>query len=241
MLLFLSLLFQSQKSVQNYNTANLTIKTWAEEDRPREKMLNRGRQQLSDAELLAILLSSGNREETAVGLSQRILRYFEQNLNLLGKSNLKELMQFKGIGEAKAITIMAALELGRRRQLSSIKERPQIRTSRDAYQTIAPLLADLQYEQFWILLLNRANRIIGRQLSGTVVDAKLIFKKALDMTASSLVLCHNHPSGNANPSQADIDITRKLKNAGTTLDINILDHLIICDQAYYSFADEGKL
>lgn len=233
--------------MQKYNTNNLTIKAWKEEDRPREKMLTRGRQYLSDAELIAILLSSGNREETAVGLAQRILEHFEHNLNTLGKSTLKQLMQFKGIGEAKAISIMAAMELSRRRQLTSIKERPQVRTSRDAYQAIAPLLADLPQEQFWILLLNRANRIIGRQMisaggiSGTVVDAKVIFKKALEVSASSIVLCHNHPSGNAVPSQADIDITRKLKTAGTTLDITVLDHLIVCDQAYYSFADEGKL
>jgi DNA repair protein RadC len=233
--------------MQNYDTSKLSIKAWAEADRPREKMLNRGRQQLSDAELIAILLGSGNRDETAVGLAQRLLSHFEQNLNSLGKSTLTELMQFKGIGEAKAISVIAALELGRRRQLSSLKEKPQIRSSRDAFTLLAPLLADLPQEQFWILLLNRANRVIGRQLissggvSGTVVDAKLVFKKALEATASSIILCHNHPSGNARPSQADIDITRKLKTAGSTLDITVLDHLIVCDQQYYSFADEGKL
>ena len=230
-----------------YQKKEMTIKAWAEEDRPREKMLQKGKNNLSDAELLAILISSGNREETAVGLAQRILKSIGQNLNQLGKQSISDLMQFKGIGQAKAIIIAAALEIGRRRQLSLIKERPQMRSSRDAYNLIAPLLQDLSKEEFWILLLNRSNRFIGRVcistggVSGTVVDAKVIFKKAIESLASSVILCHNHPSGNLRPSQADIDITRKLRRAGESLDIAVLDHLIIADSGYFSFADEGKL
>jgi len=233
--------------MNTYQKNAMTIKSWAEEDRPREKMLQKGKNNLSDAELLAILISSGNREETAVGLAQRILKSTDQNLNQLGKQSIPDLMQFKGIGQAKAIIIAAALEIGRRRQLSLLKERPQMRSSRDAYNLIAPLLQDLQKEEFWILLLNRSNRFIGRVcistggVSGTVVDAKVIFKKAIESLASSVILCHNHPSGNLRPSQADIDITRKLKRAGESLDIAVLDHLIIADSGYFSFADEGKL
>ena len=233
--------------MNTYQKNTMTIKSWAEEDRPREKMLQKGKNNLSDAELLAILISSGNREETAVGLAQRILKSTDQNLNQLGKQSISDLMQFKGIGQAKAIIIAAALEIGRRRQLSLIKDRPQMRSSKDAYNLIAPLLQDLQKEEFWILLLNRSNRFIGRVcistggVSGTVVDAKVIFKKAVESLASSMILCHNHPSGNLRPSQADIDITRKLKRAGESLDIAVLDHLIIADNGYFSFADEGKL
>ncbi len=234
--------------MNQYSKNILTIKAWAEEDRPREKMLNKGKQSLSDAELLAILLGSGSREETAVGLAQRVLKSVENNLNELGKRSLPELMRFKGIGEAKAISIAAALELGRRRQLSEIIDRPQVKSSKDAFNFIAPVLLDLDHEEFWILLLNRANRIISRQkisaggVSGTVVDAKIIFRTTLEIApASSIILCHNHPSGNLRPSQADIDITRKLKKAGETLDIAVLDHLIIAGTGYYSFADEGQL
>ncbi len=233
--------------MEKYTRDNLTIKAWAEEDRPREKLILKGKKSLSDAELLAILLGSGSREETAVGLSQRILKSADNNLNELGKCTVKELTRFKGIGEAKAITIVAALELGRRRQLSDIKERIQVRSSQDAYKAIAPILVDLPHEEFWILLLNRSNRIMCRErisiggVSGTVVDAKLIYKKALENLASAIILCHNHPSGNLKPSQADIDITRKLKQAGKTLDIDVLDHLIIAEGGFYSFADEGLM
>ncbi len=235
---------QVEETAASYRTT-LTIKAWAEEDRPREKLLTKGKQTLSDAELIAILIGSGNREETAVDLSKRILKSVENNLNELGKASVKELMKFKGIGEAKAITIVAALELGRRRQLSDIKERPQIRSSRDAYNVIAPMLIDLAHEEFWILLLNRSNHVIGRAnisiggTAGTIVDAKIIFKKALEMQASGLILCHNHPSGSLQPSQADISVTRKLKQGGTYLDINILDHLIVSEKGYCSLADEG--
>ncbi len=231
----------------DYTNTNLSIKAWAEEDRPREKLLLKGKNALSDAELLAILLGSGSREESAVSLAQRILNSVENDLNALGKRSLSDLMQFKGIGEAKAITIAAALELGRRRQLTSVKDRPQIRSSRDGYKLLAPLLMDLPHEEFWVLLLNRANRVIGREqisiggTSGTVVDAKVIFRKALEGQASALILVHNHPSGNLRPSQADIDITKKLRIGGKSLDISILDHLIISDRGYFSFADEGIL
>lgn len=230
-----------------YKEANFTIKSWAEEDRPREKLLSKGKSSLTDAELIAILIGSGSRNESAVSLSQRILKSVDNNLNDLGKSTLNELMKFKGIGEAKAITIAAALELGRRRQLSDIKEKPQIKSSKDAYHVLAPLVMDLPHEEFWILLLNRANKVIGRErvslggVAGTVVDAKIIFRKGLESLASGIILCHNHPSGNLNPSRADLDITQKLKRAGETLEINILDHLIISENGYFSFADEGKL
>ncbi len=232
----------------NYQKNTLSIKSWAEDDRPREKMLRRGKQNLSDVELLAILIGSGSREETAVGLSQRILKSVENNLNELGKGSLAELMRFKGIGEAKAITIAAALELGRRRQLSEHIDRTQILSSKDGYNCIAPILMDLGHEEFWIILLNRANKVIGKEqissggVSGTVVDAKIIFRKALEVApASSIILCHNHPSGSLKPSQADIDITKKLKQAGETLDISVLDHLIIAENGYYSFADDGRI
>ena len=224
-----------------------SIKSWAEEDRPREKLLQKGKKSLSDAELIAILIGSGSREESAVALSKRILNSVENNLNDLGKCTVSELMKFKGIGEAKAITIAAALELGRRRQLSDIKERPQIKSSKDAYDVIAPILLDLPHEEFWILLLNRANRVMHRVciskggVAGTVVDSKIIFLRAIEHLASSIILCHNHPSGNLRPSQADLDITRKLKSAGQTLDIAVLDHLIISENGYYSFADKGVL
>ena len=225
----------------------LKIKAWAEEDRPREKFQLKGKQSLSDAELLAVLLGSGSREETAVDLAKRILSEADNNLHALGKRSPGDLMRYKGIGEAKAITIAAALELGRRRQLSQVRERPQVRSSRDAFQAIAPILADLPHEEFWILLLNRANRVIGREqislggVTGTVVDAKVVFSKAIEWLACSVILCHNHPSGNKQPSQADIDLTQKLGQGGKTLDVVVLDHLIITDADYFSFADEGLI
>lgn len=227
--------------------ANLSIKAWAEEDRPREKLHLKGPQFLTDAELLAILLGSGNRSESAVSLSQRILQAMDNNLQTLGKKNIADLKQFNGIGEVKAITIIAAMELGRRRQLLNIKDRPQVRGSKEVYQVIAPILMDLHHEEFWIVLLNRANRVTGKVkissggVSGTVVDAKIVFRKALEERATSIILCHNHPSGNLRPSQADIDLTKKLRNAGQNLDISVLDHLIISEKGYFSFADEGLL
>jgi DNA repair protein RadC len=225
----------------------ISIKSWAEEDRPREKLLLKGRNALTDAELVAILIGSGSRSESAVDLSKRILKSVENNLNELGKSSISELMKFKGIGEAKAISIAAALELGRRRQLSDVKKRPQIRSSRDAYNVIAQLLVDLPHEEFWILLLNRSNHVIGRSqissggTSGTIVDAKMIFKKALEVQASAIIMCHNHPSGSLKPSQADLSVTKKIKQGGTYLDIGVLDHLIISERGYCSLADEGLM
>lgn len=229
-----------------YNNTN-TIKAWAEEDRPREKMLLKGKQHVSDAELIAILLGSGNKNETAVTLAQRILNKYSNNLHTLGKLDVQELIKFKGIGEAKAITLLAALELGRRRQLSQIMERTRIQSSNDAYLLIAPIIADLNYEEFWIILLNRANKVIDKRkissggVSGTIVDPKIIFKTALEKLASSIVLFHNHPSDNLRPSSADLELTRKIKSGAKLLEISILDHIIIGDSGYYSFADEGVL
>ena len=225
----------------------LPIKTWSEEDRPREKLLIRGKKALTDAELLAVILGSGSRTETAIGLAQRILHDFDQNLQELSKCSPKDLMRFNGVGEAKAIAITATFELGRRRQLTDVKNRQKIQGSKDVYDVMGPLLADLPHEEFWVLFLNRSNKILGKEriskggVAGTVVDAKMIFRPALLCLASSIILCHNHPSGNLRPSQADIDITRKLKQAGESMDISVLDHIIISDQGYYSFADEGSL
>ncbi|MCO6476130.1 MAG: DNA repair protein RadC [Phaeodactylibacter sp.] len=234
--------------MHNYTPSTVGIKSWAEEDRPREKLLMKGKGSLSDAELLAILLGSGSREESAVGLAQNILRSVNNNLNELGKCSVAELRKFKGVGEAKAIAIVAAMEVGRRRQLSRIQEKPQVACSRDAFNAIAPLLMDLPHEEFWILLLNRANRVLGREqvsqggVAGTVVDAKIVFRTAIEGRGiTSIILCHNHPSGNLNPSQADIDLTRKLKKAGEVVDVLVVDHLIIGEGGYYSFADEGLI
>lgn len=233
--------------MNQYHLQKLSIKQWAEEDRPREKLLHQGKKHLSDAELIAILLGSGSREESAVLLAKKLLSHYQNDLNLLAKATIPQLCQFKGIGPAKAITLQAALELSARRNLLSIRHQPAITCSRDAYQTLAPLLADLSHEEFWILLLNRANRVIGRErvsiggVSGTVVDAKMVFQKALQQLASSLILAHNHPSGNLRPSQADLDLTKKLKAAGKVLDIQVVDHLIISEAGYTSFADENLM
>ncbi len=229
------------------NLEKTTMKTWAEGDRPREKLVSRGRNALSDAELLAILIGSGTRNETAVDVARRVLTGFGNCLQELGKASPHELQKHRGIGSARAVAIAAALELGRRRQTVEPKDRPQIVSSRDAYNVLAPLLVDLPHEEFWMLLLNRANRVIGRErissggVSGTVVDARMIFKKAIETLASSIILCHNHPSGNTRPSQSDLDITRKLRAAGEQLEIAVLDHLIVGEGGYYSFADEGKM
>lgn len=224
---------------------NYTLKQLAEEDRPREKLQLKGRQSLTNAELIAILINSGNSKETAVELSQRILMEFNNDLNALGKLNVENLVKFNGIGEAKAVSIIAALELGRRRQLSDAEKKSQIKNSTDIFETIYPLIADLQHEEFWVMYLNKANKIIEKEkistggLSGTVVDVKIILKNALQKLASGIILIHNHPSGNLQPSDADISITRKLKDASKLLEINVLDHLIIGDKNYYSFSDNG--
>ncbi len=221
------------------------ITAWAEEDRPREKMLLKGKNALSDAELLAILLGSGTVGESAVALAQRILSEVDYNLHELGKRSVTELQRYKGVGEAKAIAIAAALEIGRRRQLSDLRERPRITGSRDAFQVIAPLLTDLHHEEFWVLMLNKANEVFARErlrtggMAGTVVDVKILFKTALDARAAAVIAVHNHPSGNLQPSQADVDLTRRLRKAGELLDLPLLDHLIVSERGYYSFADEG--
>ena len=227
-------------------TAHVSIKDWSDDDRPREKLMLKGKHALSNAELLAILLGSGSRSRSAVDLAKEILRSVDNNLKELGKVSIDELIsRFHGVGEAKAITIAAAMELGRRRGLAKIKNRPEIRGSRDAYNVLAPLLADLHHEEFWVLMLNRGNQVLKRiqvslgGVSGTVVDAKIVFKKALAIPASAIILCHNHPSGNLRPSKPDIEITKKIKAGAELIDIKVLDHLIISERGYFSFADEG--
>jgi DNA repair protein RadC len=225
----------------------MTIKAWAEEDRPREKLMLKGRHVLSDAELIAILISSGNAEESAVELSKRILGKVDNNLHELSKLTVSDLTTFKGIGEAKAISIVAAMELGRRRKDADVVKREKITTSKDAADIFQPLLGDHHHEEFWMLSLNRANHIVAKQpvssggMSGTVVDPKMIFKAALDNKASSVILCHNHPSGNTKPSDADIKLTKNIVEAGRVLEIPVLDHIIVTQNGFFSFADEGLL
>jgi len=225
----------------------LKIKDWAIEDRPREKLLMKGISALSDAELIAILIGSGSRNETAVELSKRILEKTNNNLNELAKLTINDLKKEKGIGEAKAISIVAALELGRRRKLSDIINKQKITSSKDIFNIFQPILGDLPHEEFWILLLNRANKIIDKHrisqggTSGTVIDIRIILKEAIEKLASSLIISHNHPSGNVLPSQQDKEITKKLKDAAALMDITLLDHLIVTDSSYFSFCDEGIL
>jgi DNA repair protein RadC len=228
-------------------SSKLSIKQWAEDDRPREKLLNKGRLALSNAELIAILINSGSTDESAVDLSKRILSSSQDSLTELSKLSVKDLCAFKGIGEARAVAITAALELGRRRRESEALQKNTISCSRDAFDIIQSTLSDISYEEFWVLLLNRANKVIKKVniseggFSGTVADPKKIFKLALEYSACGIILCHNHPSGNLKPSEADILLTRKLKEAGAHLDLPILDHLIIGDEKYLSFADDGLL
>lgn len=226
---------------------SFSIKNWNEDDRPREKLQLKGRIALSDAELLAILIGSGSRNESAVSLSQRILASVANNLSELGRLSVTELMQFKGIGEAKAITIAAAMELGRRRRTEEALERQKIGSSNSVFEYLQPIIGELPHEEFWVLYLNNSNKIIkSAQLSkggitGTVVDVRLAFKEALQLGAVAIILAHNHPSGTLKPSQPDIQLTKKLKVAGESLDIKVLDHLIITEKAYFSFADENML
>ena len=223
------------------------IKSWAEEDRPREKMLAKGKEALSNAELIAILIGSGNSKETAVDLSKRILHDSKDNLIELSRLSINDLMKYNGIGEAKAVTIAAALELGRRRRFSEALEKPSIKNSQIAYECFYAHLSDLDHEQFWIMLLNNANKVIKLEkigvggMTGTTADPKKIFKSALENNATSVMLCHNHPSGNVIPSNADKQITNNLVKAGHFLEIKILDHIIIGNDNYFSFADEGLL
>lgn len=226
----------------------LSIKEWALEDRPREKMLRLGVSSLSDAELLAILIGSGNDNESAVQLSQRILHSVDNNLNALGKVPIQELSKgFKGIGMVKAITIAAAMELGRRRSVSDVPEMIQINSSLDAQRLFYPLLCDLKHEEFWIALTNRAGKVMEKVkicqggITQISVDIRLIFKAAINSLATGIILCHNHPSGNTKPGTDDDNLTRRVKQAATLLGFNLLDHIIISDNKYYSYADENKI
>ena len=223
------------------------IKNWSEDDRPREKLLSKGRSALSDAELIAILIGSGNREESAVGLSKRILASVANNLSELGKVSIKDLIKFKGIGEAKAISIAAALELGRRRGGGEALSRKHITSSKSIFELMHPLLGDLSHEEFWVIYLNNSNKVLDKlQLSkggmtGTLVDTRIALKRALEVGAISLALVHNHPSGTLQPSEADKQVTQKLATASKSLDLRVIDHLIITEKGYFSFADEGVL
>lgn len=226
---------------------NHPITQWSKTERPREKLLSTSPENLSDSELIAILLHHGTREKSAVDLAREILLLGDNNLHELGKLSIKELMNIKGIGEAKAVTIAAALELGRRRDANPIKEKKQVTESRDIAGFLKARLQDLTYEVFAVIFLNRANRIIHFEIisrggiTGTVADPRIILKKALEEEAVSIILCHNHPSGNLTPSRADELLTQKIKEAALLLDIRVLDHIIVSEMGYYSFADEGVL
>ncbi|KQW97610.1 DNA repair protein RadC [Flavobacterium sp. Root420] len=225
-------------------TTHFPITNWSEDDRPREKLMLKGKSALSDAELIAILIGSGSRNESAVDLSKRILASAD-NLNVLGKMSISQLMNFKGIGEAKAITIISALELGRRRRAEDAVELIKITSSKRVFEIMQPIIGELPHEEFWVLFLNNSNKVISKSqlskggISGTIVDVRLVFKLALENGATGLILCHNHPSGNLQPSDADRKIAKKIKLAGDSLDVKVLDHLIITETKYYSFVDEG--
>jgi DNA repair protein RadC len=236
----------SSESPKNYSAT--PISSWALEDRPREKMNLKGKNVLSDAELIAILLGSGTRDETALEVAKKVLISVNNNLNHLGELSIRDFKKFRGIGPTKAVIIAAALELGRRWQASETVERNKIMSSKDAYHILAPMVMDLSHEEFWVLALNRANKVLGKifissgGLAGTIVDTKKLFHKVLDFDrVSALVLCHNHPSGNVSPSESDKELTKKIIAGGKLLDISILDHLIISGNKYLSFADEGIL
>ncbi|MBG6063027.1 DNA repair protein RadC [Flavobacterium sp. CG_9.1] len=221
------------------------ITNWSEDDKPREKLMLKGKSVLSDAELIAILIGSGSRNESAVDLSKRILASVDNNLNALGKLSFSQLIQFKGIGEAKAISIIAALELGRRRRSEDAIELKKITSSKIIFEIMQPIIGELPHEEFWIIYMNNSNKVIAKSqlskggITGTLVDVRIVFKTALEMGATALILCHNHPSGTLIPSDADKQITRKLKLAGDSLEIKVLDHVIVTENSYFSFADEG--
>lgn len=228
-------------------TASFSIKNWSQDDQPREKLLYKGKSTLSDAELVAILIGSGNRSESAVDLCKRILASVDNNLSELGKLSIIQLMEFNGIGEAKAVTIAAALELGRRRRGEEALEKKKIISSESVFELMQPIIGELEHEEFWIVYLNNSNKVILKtQLSkggitGTLVDVRLVLKNALEVGATGLILVHNHPSGTLKPSKADKQITSKLQIAAENLDIKVLDHLIVTENAYFSFADEAIL
>jgi len=227
--------------------SSFSIKNWSQDDQPREKLRDKGKAALSDAELVAILIGSGNRDESAVALCKRILASVDNNLSELGKLSLEQLMVFKGIGEAKAISITAALELGRRRRGEEALDKQKIRSSASVFELMQPIIGELPHEEFWIVYLNNSNKVILKNqlskggITGTLVDVRLVLKKAIEVGATGIILTHNHPSGMLKPSEADKQITKKLKTAGESLDIKVLDHLIITEKAYFSFADENLL
>ena len=225
----------------------MSIKFLAEDDRPREKFLLKGKNALSDAELLAIIMGSGNREDSAVELGRKILNSVANNWHNLSLLSLSDLMKFKGVGEAKAISIAAALEIGHRRAAQEVPEKIQIRESKDIYKVLQPYLSDLQTEEFWAVFLNQNNRIVGKArlsaggINQSVVDVRILFKTALEHLSTAIAIAHNHPSGNLKPSQEDMRITKQIADAGKILNIQLLDHLIISQNAYFSFADENIL
>ncbi|MDG1728761.1 MAG: DNA repair protein RadC [Algibacter sp.] len=227
--------------------SSFSIKNWSQDDQPREKLLYKGKATLSDAELVAILIGSGNRQESAVDLCKRILASTDNNLSALGKLSVKQLMEFNGIGEAKAISIIAALELGRRRRGEEALEKKKITSSTSVFELMQPIIGELEHEEFWIIYVNNSNKVIQKNqlskggITGTLVDVRLVLKNALEVGATALILAHNHPSGTLKPSEADKQITQKLKLAAQSLDIKVLDHLIITEKAYFSFADESIL
>ena len=224
---------------------NISIKNWSEDDKPREKLMLKGKQVLSDAELVAILIGSGSRSESAVQLSQRILSSVANNLNALGKLSIKQLTNFKGIGEAKAISIIAATELGRRRRTEETTEFTKITSSKAVFDIMQPIIGELMHEEFWVLFLNNSNKVIYKSqiskggITGTVVDVRVVFKMALEQNAVAIILSHNHPSGKLEASDADKSITKQLKLAGEQLAILVLDHIIVTENGYLSFRDEN--
>ncbi len=233
--------------MESGKSASFTIKNWAEGDRPREKLLQKGREFLTNAELLAILIGSGSRNESAVEVCQKVLGKASNNLNELGRLSVKQLMENKGIGEAKALTIIAAMELGRRRRAEDALEKKKISSSSSVFELMQPVIGELPHEEFHVIYLNNSNKVIDRfplskgGITGTLVDIRLAFKQALNLGATATILVHNHPSGNLNPSAADKQLTQKFKVAGESLDIKVLDHIIITEKSYFSFADEGLL
>jgi DNA repair protein RadC len=236
----------NHQSMSDSNT-NQSIKFWAEDDRPREKLLAKGKAALSDAELIAILIGSGTPQVSAVDLAKEIVGSVQHNLNELARLSVKDLTRFKGIGEAKAISIVTAMELGNRRRVAEVLDRKKITSSSDVVELMQPILGDMGHEEFHVIYLSNNNKILRKEaisrggITGTVADIRLILKGALDGGATSIILCHNHPSGNKQPSQADISLTKKVKQAGEIMDIKVLDHIIITLKDYYSFADQGML
>jgi DNA repair protein RadC len=226
---------------------SMAITSWALDDRPREKLMLKGEAEISDAELVSILIGSGSKSESALNLSKRILASVKNNLNRLGKLKVSDLTKFKGVGKVKAVTLIAALELGRRRRLEKALEISKIRASKDVFEFMQPLIGELLYEEFWIIYLNNSNKILQKWklsiggMTGTAVDLRLVYKRAVELSATAIILCHNHPSGKIQPSLADKQLTSKFKKAGEILDVKLLDHLIVTENAYFSFADEGLL